>query len=94
MPALFQSLYQGHHAQHTVGWKYAGVATAGITSLLSLLSGIAVVSGWIPQEIPPETIMAASSFIVSAIAGLLGYVTVATTDKIGLPDSDQGDCLE
>jgi hypothetical protein len=94
MPNTFQSLYQGHHVQRTVGWKYAGVATAGITSLLSLLSGIAVVSGWIPAEIPPEAIMSVSSFIVAAIAAGLGYVQVATTDKIGLPDSDQGERLE
>jgi hypothetical protein len=81
---LFESLYRGSHLDHTVGWKYAGVATSAVTAVLSLASGIAVVAGWIPSEIPPETIMAASSFIVSGIAALLGYITVATTDKIGV----------
>jgi hypothetical protein len=94
LPTMFEALYRGHRVDHVVGWKWAGVLTSGVTAVLSLLSGVAVVSGWIPAEIPPETIMAASSFIVSVIAGLLGYVTVATTNKIGLEDRDGGDSVE
>jgi hypothetical protein len=81
---LFRAIHRGNQVEHVVAWKWAGVATTGITGFLSLLSGVAVVAGWIPAEIPPETIMGISSFLVSAAATVIGYTQVATTEKIGV----------
>jgi hypothetical protein len=77
-----EALNQGQELTHVQAWKNLGVITSAVSSVLSGLVGIAVSQGWL-SDIPPETIMLLSSGLVTLAAGLVTYLQVATTTKVG-----------
>lgn len=78
-----RALYQGTQLAKVETWKKAGVATTVLTGFLSALVGLAVSFGWLDQ-VDPQTIMEVSSALVTLVSLVLGYLQVATTEKIGL----------
>lgn len=84
---LFTALKAGYELSNATAWKRGGVAVASLTALLSALSGIAVSQGWLPSDIPPETIMQISSGIVALVGVFLGYVQTATTTRMGIGEA-------
>lgn len=84
---LFTALRAGYELSNSAAWKRGGVAVASLTALLSALTGIAVSQGWLPSDIPPETIMQISSGIVAIVGAFLGYVQTATTTRIGIGEA-------
>lgn len=81
-----RALYQGSQLAKVETWKKAGVATTVLTGFLSALVGLAVSFGWL-DEVDPQTIMEMSSALVTLVSLVLGYLQVATTEKIGLRDA-------
>lgn len=85
-----EALYRGRQLANVETWKNAGVATAALSGLLSLVSGIAVSQGWL-DAVPDELIMGVSSGVVTLVSAVLAYLQVATTEKIGVrPRDDAG----
>lgn len=85
---LIGALRAGQELPHTTGVKWAGIAFTGVSLALTTLAGLAMGRGWIPSEIPPEQIYELSSLLVSAALGVLGYIQVATSARVGLlPDN-------
>jgi hypothetical protein len=78
-----QALYRGSQLAKVETWKKAGVAATVMTGFLSALVGLAVSFGWLDQ-VDPQTIMEISSALVTLVSVVLGYLQVATTEKIGL----------
>ena len=86
-----RAIYQGTQLAKVETWKKAGVATTVLTGFLSALVGLAVSFGWL-DEVDPQLIMEMSSALVTLVSLALGYLQIATTEKIGLrervkPDS-------
>lgn len=81
-----RALYQGTQLAKVETWKKVGMATTVLTGFLSALVGLAVSFGWF-DEVDPQTIMEMSSALVTLVSLVLGYLQVATTEKIGLRDS-------
>ena len=94
IPAVIAALYRGRQLANVETWKVASTATAALSAFLTALAGIALMSGWI-DEVPSEHILAFSSWAVTGVSLVLGYLNVATTKKIGLTDpaelDDSGD---
>jgi hypothetical protein len=89
-----EALNQGQELTHVQAWKNLGVITSAVSSVLSGLVGIAVSQGWL-SDIPPETIMLLSSGLVTLAAGLVTYLQIATTKKLGIAQKNQqGDGVE
>lgn len=86
---MIRALYRGAQLARVETWKKKGVALAAVSGLLSALVGIAVTFGWL-SDVPPQLIMEVSSALVSLVMFALGYLQVATTEKIGLPDRRSG----
>lgn len=78
-----RALYRGAQLAQVETWKRVSVATTALTGFLSALAGLAFAFGWIPQ-VPAELIVEASSGLVAIIMAVIGYLQVATTEKIGL----------
>lgn len=80
---IIRALYQGAQLSKVETWKKVSVATAAMTSLLSAFAGLAISFGWL-ENVDPQTIMEASSALVTLISLVLAYFQVATTEKIGI----------
>ena len=78
-----RAIYQGTQLAKVETWKKAGVATTVLTGFLSALVGLAVSFGWL-DEVDPQLIMEMSSALVTLVSLALGYLQIATTEKIGL----------
>ena len=81
---LLVALQKGYMLSNPEVWKNAGVATALLSALISAVVGIAVHQEWLPHGIDAEIIMQVSSALVALVGTFLGYVQVATTEKIGV----------
>lgn len=82
---VIRALYRGVQLAKVETWKKAGVATAAMTGFLSAAIGLAVAFGWL-SEVDPQMIMEVSSVLVTLVSLVLGYLQIATTEKIGMPD--------
>lgn len=87
---LIDALYRGRQLAHVETWKVAGTAVAALSAFLTALAGIATAMGWL-DAIPAQTILEVSSAIVTLVFTVLGYLQVATTEKIGLADPPADD---
>lgn len=86
---MIRALYRGAQLARVETWKKKGVAIAALSGLLSALVGIAVSFGWL-DDVPPQLIMEVSSALVSLVMVVLGYLQIATTEKIGIADRRTG----
>jgi hypothetical protein len=77
-----EPLKKGHQLENVTAGKKVAVATAGTTFVASVITAILASNGLL-HFAPPEVIMTVSSLIVSGVSAVLGYLTVATTQKIG-----------
>ncbi|MCK7579873.1 MAG: hypothetical protein MZV65_32050 [Chromatiales bacterium] len=84
---IIAALRAGQELPHSTGVKWAGLAVTGVSLALTALSGVAFSQGWIQADIPPEQIYEFSSLLVTIVLGLLGFVQVATTPRVGLAAS-------
>jgi hypothetical protein len=82
--SLIDVLYQGKTLSDPALWKNRQSLTNALTALLGALAGLLPAIG-VDLEVTHEQIMAITGGIV-AIAGVFnGYLTIATSDKVGLP---------
>ena len=82
---LIGALRAGQELPHTTGVKWSGIAFTVLSLVLTALSGVALSQGWIQTDIPPEQIYELSSLLVSTALGIIGYVQLATSARVGLP---------
>lgn len=86
---LFSALRYGSQLSNVEAWKIGGVAVASLTGLLSALTGLAATFGYLPSGVSEETLVQASSAIVTLVGMALAYLQVATTKKIGIPVNEE-----
>lgn len=87
---LFRAMQAGEALANAKTWKQAQLWTSNLTILLSAAVSIAAAFGH-PVPLTPEQI----TTVVSALAVLVGvfqsYVTVATTEKLGVRPAAEPD---
>ncbi len=87
---LTDALYRGRQLTHVETWKVAGTGIAALSAFLTALAGVAVAMGWF-AEIPAKTILEVSNVLGTLVFTVLGYLQVATTEKIGFSGPVDGD---
>lgn len=88
-----RALKAGVQLANVETWKKRGVAVALVTALLSALAGLALTFGWL-EEVDTQTIAEVASALVTLVGVVLGYLQVATTEKIGIKADDSHDLSE
>lgn len=85
LKVIIGALRAGQELPHSTGVKWSGIAFTAVSLALTGLSGLALSRGWIQTDIPPEQIYELSSLLVSSALGVIGYIQVATSARVGLP---------
>lgn len=79
LAAALAALRHGSMLADPAGWKRRQNTINAIVGLI----GAALV--FYPMDIPPEDVAAIAGGVAAVLGLLNGYITTATTDKVGLP---------
>jgi uncharacterized membrane protein len=81
---VLPALNAGQELKNVAGWKNVQATANALVAVLGLV--VALVQMIWPEVVyfTEEQILAAAGWIATGLAGLNGYLTVATTKKIGV----------
>jgi uncharacterized membrane protein len=83
---ILPAIHAGQELKNVVGWKNVQATGNALVVILGLLVSLVQLM-WPDVYFTTDQLVAVAGWIATGLAGVNGYLTVATTKKIGMKDN-------